>query len=371
MNKRLFAAFILTLLLSTSLFFTSCGDDDDNDDSNDNETDDDNDDNDDNGEAYAVIDADNASQVQLLQELSGHTGGIYTLGWSPDGAYLATAGADRDIRVWDAIAWTATVLTGHTGSVWGVSWSPDGARLASVDLDGNFYLWDIASAALNQNLTLEESAAYAVAWSLDGDTIAVGRIDGWISLFDVESGSFTDEFASNTTGGLSTEIISLRFSPDGATLASGGINYAIVLWNTANWEQLAEIRADTTARNDINGLAWSNDGQLLAAAGQDSYLRLWNTSTYTETLRMKHGDSWTRGIAWSLGNDVLVATGEIFPVDLFDAQSGAVLAQLTGHTSPVWAVDLSPDGRLVATGGGLYESTGGDTIVRIWGVPQN
>lgn len=69
--------------------------------------------------------------------LTGRTGWVRAVAWSPDGARLATAREDREVRIWnpttdDTISFTDH--TGHTGQVNAVAWSPDGTRQAMIDL---------------------------------------------------------------------------------------------------------------------------------------------------------------------------------------------------------------------------------------------
>jgi hypothetical protein len=71
----------------------------------------------------------------------GHTSGVKSVCWSPDGKRLASAG--DTVKVWDAgTGQEALTLKGHTGHVNSVCWSPDGKRLASAGSDGTVKVWD-------------------------------------------------------------------------------------------------------------------------------------------------------------------------------------------------------------------------------------
>ncbi|KAJ7854836.1 hypothetical protein B0H14DRAFT_3648960 [Mycena olivaceomarginata] len=83
----------------------------------------------------------------LGEPLAGHTGSVWSVAFSPDGARIASGSHDSTVRVWD----TATgqqvgePLAGHTGSVWSVAFSPDGTRIASGSHDRTVRVWDTAT----------------------------------------------------------------------------------------------------------------------------------------------------------------------------------------------------------------------------------
>jgi WD40 repeat protein len=72
-----------------------------------------------------------------------HSGWVQTLVVAPDGAWVASAGADGTVRLWDPHTGQAChILIGHSGTVNALAAAPDGAWLASVGNDGEVRIWE-------------------------------------------------------------------------------------------------------------------------------------------------------------------------------------------------------------------------------------
>ncbi|MEV8508331.1 metallophosphoesterase [Actinoplanes sp. NPDC051475] len=294
---------------------------------------------------------------RFLRILSGHTGSVNGVVFSPDGTLLATSSNDHTVRIWDIRTGTSdAVLTGHTKPVNGVAFSPDGTLLASTSADHTARIWNVR-ARTGIALTGHEDAVRGVAFSPDGTLLATASNDHTVRIWQVGAGTVMTTLTGHPTG-----VNAVAFSPDGTLLATSASFDAIRIWDIATGTIRTTLATSSVYFATLNEVAFSPDGTLLATASNDQTVQIWDVATGTgHTALTGHVDDVT-GVAFSPDGTLLATTSANNTAQIWDIAAGAVRVQTTRvfhHFS--WGVAFSPDGTLLAT-------TSADNTARIWDI---
>jgi WD40 repeat protein/transcriptional regulator with XRE-family HTH domain len=281
----------------------------------------------------------------IVRTLTAHTDMVSEVAFSRDGRYLASAGYDATVWVWDLRTGTSRALNGHADAVSGVAFSADGQQLASSSHDRTVRVWNVAT---GESLALKghDEQVSAVAFAPKRHQVASAGSDGTIRIWDLDTGR------SRTLTGPSGTVLTVAYNPDGRQLAGAGTDKAIRIWDL----DTGRSRTLGSHQDKVTSVAYSPDGHL-ASASRDRTVRVWDLATGGSHSLKGHEDT-VSAVAYSPRGDRLVSASHDRKVRVWDVGTWRSYS-LDGHTSDVYAVAFSSDMRRLASAG--YEGT-----VRVW-----
>ncbi|XP_010479436.1 PREDICTED: cell division cycle 20.1, cofactor of APC complex-like [Camelina sativa] len=245
------------------------------------------------------------------------------------------------------------------GPVTSVNWASDGRHLALGLNYGYVQLWDSVAQVLLRTFKACNGHSRVVSLAWNNHILSTGRFNGRIINNDVRIRSHVVA----TYKGHTREVCSLRWSPSGQRLASGGDDNLVHIWDLCSSSQwLHRLRGHTSA---VKALSWSPFQSNLLATGGDETIKFWNTLTGA-CLNSVDTASQVSSLLWSTKErELLSSHGN--QLTLWNYPSMAKITELSsGHISRVLCMAQSPDGCTVA-------SVAGDEYLCFWnvfGVPE-
>ncbi len=282
----------------------------------------------------------------LITTLTGHSSSVYSFIFSPDGKTVASASYDNTVKLWKLDGSLITTLTGRSGGVRSVSFSPDGKTLASASDDNTVKLWKL-DGTLITTLTGHSERVSSVSFSPDGKTLASASDDNTVKLWKLNGTLIT------TLTGHSGEVYSVSFSPDGKTVASASYDNTVKLWKLDG----TLITTLTGHSGWVYSVSFSPDGKTVASASEDKTVKLWKLDGTLITTLTGHS-GWVYSVSFSPDGKTLASASEDKTVKLWKLD-GTLITTLTGHSSLVYSVSFSPEGKTLA-------SASDDKTVKLW-----
>jgi WD40 repeat protein/predicted dehydrogenase len=222
-------------------------------------------------------------KFSTVRQLKGHRGYVTGVAFSPDGKRLATSSEDESIRIWNTESGAEMmVIRGHSYPVMDVAFSPGGKLIASVAGDetrvtkpGEVKIWDAETGEEKLNLVEHEKAATSVAFSRDGKYLASTGEDEKVNLYDVATGKGLGYY--NGHGRPTNDVL---FTGEGEIVisAAGGRakgKYDVKVWERAGGDERATLSGH---KGQVACVALSPDGKTLASGGYDKAVLVWDIS---------------------------------------------------------------------------------------------
>lgn len=313
----------------------------------------------DDAESIIVWDIESGERVAYL---TGHTGYIYRLCFSPCGRFLVSGGEeDGTVIIWDVGSWQhIKTHTGYGKSDMIPSYSPEGMlRVAAVsDNDDTVTVWDLEN---NEKLYTADSEA-SVAFS-NGSQLAYQYEPEFLEVWML--GDANPRRTVQTHISFVDTSESLIFSQDGTTIVAEYRYGSILLWDMASRQARPAIPTESAAKNQH--IHVSSEGKLYVTSIHKNTVKLWKTGSCGSLIAEFTGNEFVCATALAPINNKLVSAHEGGNLIMWDVQSGDKLRAFrhplqtsTDDSDQAWKLVFSPDGSL------LVSYTEDEANVRLW-----
>eukprot|EP00347_Sterkiella_histriomuscorum_P017852 403347727 len=305
------------------------------------------------------------SQLQAFQgkrlmsqtvQLIGHQGEIYTVKFSRDGDYLASAGYDRLIYFWDVFdpeCKNFGVLKGHSNAILDLVWGQDNTRVYTASSDRQIFVWDTEDFQRVRKLKGHTAVVNSVDCQKIGSEILVSGSDDYsVKLWDARVRNHISSYELNY------QITSVCFNNTNDYVFFGGLDNTIKALNLRkNAIEFALLGHTDT----VTGISLSKNGNFLVSNSMDNTVKVWDIRPYIQDNDdSKRCQNTLFGIshnfeknllrcAWNHDStQVTAGSGDRF-VCVWDVESGKMTQRLGGHHGSVNEVAFHPERDIIAS----------------------
>ncbi|KAH7730687.1 F-box domain-containing protein [Aphelenchoides avenae] len=257
---------------------------------------------------------------ECSHQLRGHTGGVWTLQLSEDGAFIISGSTDRTLRVWcTATGNVVHVLNGHTSTV--RCTAVRGNMVVSGSRDCTVRLWDF-QAGLQLRVFMGHRAAIRCV-KFDGRRIVSGGYDNVIIIWDALTGERVHVLEGHTN-----RVYSLLFNSERNLVISGSLDTNIKVWDVETGKCLQTLTGHHSLTSGMHLL----DNRLISC-NADSTIKIWDITTgqCLHTLGGRHASAVTS--LQYIGHGLLATSSDDGTVKLWDVDNATYVTDLVRLTS--------------------------------------
>jgi WD40 repeat protein len=286
-----------------------------------------------------------AQSGRPLAVLAGHEDQVRHVVFSPDSRRLASIDMSGVLRLWDPeSALQVAVIKAESMARPSVVFSPD-SRLLAAKGSNDVYLCDAVTGKPRQAFHDASISSGPVLFAPNGRRLIRAGTDGSVTAWDVESSTKVMTWQAHAKG-----ITAMCISLDGGCLATGSDfpENAVALWDVASGRKQVTLPGH---KNRIEFLTFNREGSRLVSASWDKTARIWDRASGQLLAILPHRGR-VKSACFRADDRLIVTRADEQAVRLWDARTGEPFAILSaGSPDGEWGTAFSPDGKYFACPG--------------------
>lgn len=208
-----------------------------------------------------------AVHTEEIVKLKAHRWQVSCLEFRPDGCWLATAGWDKEVHIWDLnnLEVYATLMGAHKAPITDLSWQrPDGQLLCTGSADHTAVLWNPETGTQVKTLAEHSGWVLGTCFSSSGSVLATASWDKSICIWDPSTGEHISTYLDHAKG-----VWSVDFHPYlSGVLCSASEDGTVKIWDLREGKATRNL---TAGHSDAVCCAkWSPDGTMIASGSADA-----------------------------------------------------------------------------------------------------
>ena len=295
----------------------------------------------------------NGQTPELTIQL-GHSKLIYDVAYSPDGKYVASASADRTVKIWE-MEEGREVLTIYIdeGYATSVQFSQDGRELlvgGGSYNKGELKIFDLETSKVVTEFIGHEEYAWNAEFSPDGDKVYSASFDQTVKIWDRSTGEVL-----HSTGKLPGLMRQLSVDPLGEYVVTTCDDDSVgaTLWSAEDLAFIHKLEVDSLF--EARSVKFTADGAYIIVGHWDRRVAVFkrgkNTPEYQIDAHTNEYDNIIRCLGTGPKGQFFFTGSSDRLIHQFETSTGEYIGTFYGHADEVYAIDLHPkDGKLISGG---------------------
>lgn len=300
---------------------------------------------------------------EVIVKLTGHVDSVCSASFSSDGQMVATGGMDGKVRIWRRVGtvdfrnWEfLTELQGPDEVIW-LRWHPRGTILLAGSNDSMVWLWQLPSGNTMQVFAGHSGPVQCGEFTPDGKRIVTASEDGTLMYWDPRSPTPLFKLSPQDARFDLENITSLAINASSTLAVVGGTSGSVRVVSLSKGEVVGALggHAEGESVEAVQFVDLAGTGSSLGVVvtgGTDGKACVWDLTTMRLRATLQHQDAVTSLLTHPAPKSHLIVSASADnTLRTWDARTGALVKEHTGHHGPILSASLGLQGSVVVSGG--------------------